>query len=121
MRKPRPEDYDPNYKPPRKPAPEAIDMTGIVPLSKRSGERANGRTDERVVTRTDEQVNARTSEPANGRTPERKPRTIRHSFQFFPEQIDALRRLRAEKALAGEQVDLSQLVREGLAEYLAKQ
>lgn len=120
MRKPRPEDYDPKYSASRKPRPEVIDLAGIVPVNKRSLERVNERTPEHMNARTDERSNERTPEQANTRTVDKKGK-VRHSFQFFPEQIDALRKLRAEKALAGIQVDLSQLAREAFEQYLAKQ
>ena len=130
MRKPRPEAFDPTYRK-RSPKAEDIDISGIVPLKQKSSpnptptaqppqqtststntKQANGRTSERTNERTDER--------ANGRTDQKKPaKTIRYSFQFHPEQIEALKHLRLEMELAGERVDLSQLARDAFDAYLS--
>lgn len=75
---------------------------------------------DRTVAAT-ERANDRTSnstERPNGRTvyPERK--TTRHSFEFYADQIQAIRRLRAQKELAGEPVSLSAMIRDAVDRYL---
>ncbi len=48
--------------------------------------------------------------------------TARHSFEFYKDQLVALRKLRAKKELAtGESLTLSQLVREALDTFLRGQ
>jgi hypothetical protein len=131
MRQPRPEAFHPAY---RKRSPEAIDVAGVVPVkarpatpppstdTERTDEQTNAPTDERVNGRTPERANARTGERSHTRTGERdrQPRaTVRYSFQFYPHQIQALKRLRAQKELAGEKVDLSSLARQAFERYLA--
>lgn len=67
-------------------------------------------------TRTPERVNARSGERPNSRTGERK--IVRHSFNIYADQIDALRRLVAQKALQQHSVSLSDLVREAIDDLL---
>jgi hypothetical protein len=97
----------------------------------RTPEQVNARTGEQVNERTGEQVNERTAEQANTRTPERvnarttpdkKPKRaiVRHSFQFYSDQIIRLKRLHAQKTLLGEDCNLSILVRAALDDYLHK-
>lgn len=42
----------------------------------------------------------------------------RHSFDIYTDQLEALRRLKAQKMLMGEQVSLAQMVRDALDTYL---
>ena len=93
------------------------------PQNVRTPERVNERTVERTNARTHEQVNARTSERTNGRTDERDTKnrkTVRYSFQFYLDQIDQIKRLRAQKELEGNKCDLSQLAREAFDMYLSR-
>jgi len=70
----------------------------------------------RTPVRTPERVNTRTPERTNTRTGERK--IIRHSFNIYQDQLEALRRLIARKTLEGEQVNLSDLMREAIDSFL---
>lgn len=47
-------------------------------------------------------------------------RTTRCAFEFFQDQVDALRRLALEEKLHGEEGNMSQMVREALDAYLAE-
>lgn len=88
--------------------------------SKRTAEPTNGSTDERVNTRTtertDERTHMRTPEQANARTSDRKPQ--RYSFNFYLDQIEALKRLQARKQLQGERINLSDLARKAFDDFL---
>lgn len=84
-------------------------------------ERMNARSSEQVNKRTEERMNVRTRELANGRTSERpkaKRRIIRHSFQFYADQIDELRKIRAQLELQGTKRELSEMAREAFSAYL---
>ena len=84
-------------------------------------EQPNERTVERVP-----QPERRTvfrSEQANDRsvsTPQRpieRP-TVRYSYEFYVDQVEAVRRLRAQRELQGKKVGLSEIAREALDAYL---
>ena len=92
-------------------------------------ETANTRTAERVNERTLDDLNGRTPERPNERTGERPNATktttqptqrpiVRHSFQFYRDQLTQLKRLRAQKELQGEPCHLSDLVRQALDDFL---
>ena len=106
----------------------------------RPDERPNERTPEPVNTRPDERPNERTPEPANTRSGEQpnmrtgeranvKPQNAvipnrgitRHSFQFYQDQIIRLKQLRMQKELQGETCHLSDLVRQAIDDFLAKE
>lgn len=88
-------------------------------------EQPNDRTDERMT-----QPNERTlpptehpndrSDSATERTIEERP-TRRYSYDFYADQVEAIRRLRAKRELAGEKTGLSEIVREALDRYLAEE
>ena len=110
---------------------DANDRTTERPNDRTDGE-ANGRTPEQANQRTPEPVNVRTEERSNKRTGERpnaKPETvektnraiIRHSFQFYQDQLIQLKQLRMQKELQGETCHLSDLVRQALDDFLAKE
>ncbi len=68
-----------------------------------------------------ERPNGRTvysSERPNDRTVSSERKTVRHSFEFYADQIQAIRKLRAQKELAGEPVSLSEMVRDAVDRYL---
>lgn len=101
-------------------------------VNERTADDANGRTAEHPNERPDEQANTRTGERPNERTGERpnaqtkspKPteRAItRYSFQFYKDQLTQLKRLRAQKELQGEPCHLSDLVRQAIDDFLAKE
>ena len=98
----------------------------------RTPEQATARPDERPNERTPEPVNTRSGEQPNMRTGERaniKPQNAvipnrgitRHSFQFYQDQIIRLKQLRMQKELQGETCHLSDLVRQALDDFLAKE
>jgi hypothetical protein len=84
----------------------------------RTPERANGRTPERPTTRTDDHPNASTPERPDVRTGKRQ--IARHSFNFYQDQIVALKRLVAQRSLAGDETTLSDLARQAIDDFLAK-
>lgn len=73
----------------------------------------------RTPVRTPERVNTRTHERQNTRTGERK--IIRHSFNIYQDQLEALKRMVARKTLQSETANLSDLVRDALDTLLNKQ
>lgn len=82
-------------------------------------ERSNERTPDFPNDRTDE-----AAEQPNGRTVDRTKasrETVRHSFEFYADQIEAIRRLRAQHELAGESISLSDIVRTAIDQYLQEQ
>jgi hypothetical protein len=93
----------------------------------RTGERPNTSTPERADTQTGEQVNVRTQEPVNGSTSERQNRRtsdrriVRHSFNFYQDQVVALKRLVAQRALDGEAITLSDIARQAIDDFLVKE
>lgn len=98
----------------------------------RTPEQATARPDERPNERTPEPVNTRSGEQPNMRTGERanvKPQNAvipnrgitRHSFQFYQDQIIRLKQLRMQKELQGETCHLSDLVRQAIDDFLAKE
>jgi hypothetical protein len=78
---------------------------------KRSPVQVNGRTSERVNTRTDERVNERTEGIQKPITP------VRCSYQLFPHQRDAIKKLAFERSLTGEKIDQSGVLREAIEYY----
>jgi hypothetical protein len=81
-------------------------------VTKEKVEEANTRT----PVRTPERPNTRTRERVNARTGERK--IIRHSFNIYEDQLEALRRSIARKTLQGQNINLSNLVREAIDNFL---
>lgn len=80
----------------------------------RTGERANGRTPARVNVRTSKEIIHPKSQNLS------KREIVRHSFQFYKDQISRLKMLRAHKELLGETSNLSDLVRDAIDAYLEK-
>lgn len=89
--------------------------------------RTPDRLDERNVARpktsSPEPVNVRTQDRTVGdvmrRTVERQ--ITRHSFNFYRDQVEALRRLGAEAMAQGRETNLSAFVRQAIDEYLERQ
>lgn len=71
---------------------------------------------ERTPVRTPERSNTRTVERVNARTSERK--IIRHSFQIYEDQLEQMRKLVAMKAMAGEKLQLADIAKVALDDYL---
>lgn len=109
-------------------------------VNDRTDREANGRTPEQATARPDERPNERTPEPVNtrsgeqpnmrtGERPNVKPQNAvipnrgitRHSFQFYQDQIIRLKQLRMQKELQGETCHLSDLVRQAIDDFLAKE
>ena len=121
MRKPRPQDFDPDYeKKATAPKPEAIDVSGVVPIktkseSKEIYDRTENRSEERSVIRTEERTEKRTpSLPV-------KRITKRYSFEFYEDQLTRLKQIKYELEMTGERIAMSVIVRDALDEYLEKQ
>jgi hypothetical protein len=74
-------------------------------------ERPSERTEKRTVYRAE---NRSESLPT-------KRRTKRYSFEFYQDQLDTLKRLKARCAQSGEQITLSEIVRHALDRYLRDQ
>ena len=118
MRKPRPEDFDPDYKnqnPTREPEP--IDVSGVVPIkekpqSQKIYERTENRTEDRSEIRTEERTETRTTGLPLKRI------TKRYSFEFFEDQITRLKQIKYQTEMTGERIAMSVIVREALDEYL---
>jgi hypothetical protein len=63
---------------------------------------------------TGEPVVRRTGRPTGRRVP------VRRGFEFYEDQLMALKRLSLEEQMDGESGNMSQMVREALDDYLAK-
>jgi hypothetical protein len=127
MRKPRPGDFDPDYKNTDSiPKPESIDVSGVVPirekpknkelLSEKIYDRSEKRTEDRSEIRTEE----RTEERTDNRTAKLPVKRItkRYSFEFFEDQITHLKQIKYQTEMTGERIAMSVIVREALDEYL---
>ena len=74
--------------------------------------------DARPPVRTPDRVTSRTPERPTARPGERK--VIRHSFNIYQDQYEALKRMVARKALQGEQTTLADLLRDAIDTFLNK-
>ena len=123
MRKPRPEDFDPddkNQNPMREPEP--IDVSGVIPIKEKPQgkesqprkiyERTENRTEDRSEIRTEERTETRTTGLPLKRI------TKRYSFEFFEDQITRLKQIKYRTEMTGERIAMSVIVREALDEYL---
>lgn len=130
MRKPRPEDYDPNYtEKTTGPKPEAIDMAGVVPIKAKGDimdsqkqtqtERSTVRKSERHGDRTGFRSDNRSSERSVYRTVfvQTERPTKRHSFEFYKDQIEKLGELETAAKKDGRRLNRSALARAALDEY----
>ena len=82
-------------------------------------EQANARTGERVNARTPEHANRRADEQANARTGKRLIK--RQSYNVYEDQHWQLQQLEAGRALSGNPIPISVMVRQALDDYLNKQ
>lgn len=97
------------------PKPDA--RPGSQPLE--TNDSPNDRTVERMGT-PNGRTGASTERP-NDRTVERGAKarkTERYSYEFYADQVEAIRKIRARRELAGETVTLSDIVREAVDAYL---
>jgi len=88
--------------------------TRLMSLSKPATERPNARTPERANESTPERANA-TPQKAISR------KIKRHSYEFYEDQIQELKRRQLKQLVNGKDVSLSAMVRQALDEYLQKQ
>jgi len=118
MRKPRPEDFDPDYqKKDTRPEPEPIDVSGVVPIKEKPQSRKiYERTEDRSENRTEERTENRSEKRTVGLPVKRI--TKRYSFEFFEDQITQLKQIKYETEMTGERIAMSVIVREALDEYL---
>lgn len=77
------------------------------------------RNSERTVKRTVYRAEGRAENRSEGLPTKR--RTKRYSFEFYQDQLEQLKRLKARYAQVGEQTSLSELVRHALDRYLREQ
>jgi len=77
------------------------------------------RLNERVTNRPSERTQDRTVDDVMRRTGERQ--ITRHSFNFYRDQVEALRRLGAEAMAQGRETNLSAFVRQAVDDYLDRQ
>ncbi len=134
MREPRLEDYDPKYKPTKKPQPEAVDLSGVVaikdkptldePETERNSARSFARPEERTEVRTEVRTEQRSEIRPDFRTESHsgglpiKRRTKRYSFEFYEDQLVRLKQLKIQAEMAGDGLSLSEMVRVALDAYL---
>ena len=118
MRKPRPQDYDPDYKGPRRPEPEAVSLEGVVPIKARVTKDDKEPEESERPERDERSVRVQ-----RGERPERsQPRVIRRrSFDIYIDQHNRLVELKKEAMYRGEERGLAKMVREALDDYLAKE
>jgi len=119
MRKPRPQDFDPDYKKVDSTLkPEPIEVSGVVPIKEKLQPK---KIYERIPL---QMVGARTEDRSEIRTEVRtvklpvKRITKRYSFEFFEDQITHLKQIKYEIEMTGERIAMSVMVREALDEYL---
>jgi hypothetical protein len=118
--------FTPMREPTFEPLPRSSEVFPAIPVSNtppaldnRTPERSNERTKDDA-----ERPNGRTgtaSERSNERTAAATPplrSTRRYSYEFYSDQVDALRKLWAQKQVNGEKVTLSDLAREAFDQYL---
>jgi len=110
MRKPRPQDFDPDYKnTDSAPKPESIDVSGVIPIKEKQ-----------IYERTEDRSEIRTEERTENRTVVLPVKRItkRYSFEFFEDQITHLKQIKYQIEMTGERIAMSVMVREALDEYL---
>ena len=121
MRKPRPQDFDPEYQKPKVPQPEEVDLSGVKPIKKKdrfsppSSERKYERTELRTDNRSEQRSEIRTD-----RLPVKRL-TKRYSFEFYEDQITQLKKIKIKTEIEGNMITMSEIVRIALDEYFATQ
>lgn len=121
MRKPRPQDFDPDYnKEDSMLKPEPIDVLGVVPIKEKipATEKIYERTENRMEDRSDTRTEKRTE--IRSVTLPVKRITKRYSFEFFEDQITRLKQIKYKTEMTGERIAMSVMVRDALDEYLEK-
>lgn len=119
MRKTRPEDFDPNYSPSKTtgPKPERVNMDGVVPIKPRPASTDSNNDSSQNKPKTSSN---RTTERPNDRTVERERITKRHAFEIYRDQYDKLKKIKAEAMLDGNNISMSEMVRDAIDAYLEK-
>lgn len=95
--------------------PSALPTTSTPPApASNPDNRDSERPNERTVART----NAR---PEEQYPPLSHRRTKRYSFEFYDDQLVALKKLRFEAEMRGENIPMSEMVRQAVDDYLKRQ
>ena len=119
MRKPRPQDFDPNYSPSKSPKPDEIDVEGITPIKPHSSIQKSFKPD-----RTEKRSEFRSYERSEQRTEMRsvdlpvKRKTKRYSFEFYEDQIQQIKKIKIHTELQGKIIAMSEIVRKAVDDYL---
>jgi hypothetical protein len=120
MRKPRPQDFDPNYKASKSFQPDQIDISGTVPIKPHSTikkENKPNRSESRTENRTEVRSELR-SELRSHKLPIKR-RTKRYSFEFYDDQLQQIRQLKIKAEMNGDSLTMSEIVRQAVDEYLS--
>lgn len=119
MRKPRPQDFDPNYSTSKSPTPDEIDVKGITPIKPRSSIEESfkhNRTENRSEIRTNERPEQR-SEIRSIDLPIKR-QTKRYSFEFYEDQIHKIKKIKINTELQGKSIAMSEIVRKAVDDFL---
>jgi len=119
MRKPRPQDFDPNYSASKSPKPDEIDVEGITPIKLRSSVQKSikpNRTEKRSEFRAYERSEQR-SEMRSVDLPVKR-QTKRYSFEFYEDQIHKIKKIKINTELQGKSIAMSEIVRKAVDDYL---
>ena len=116
MRKPRPQDFSPEYKKVNSPEPEKVDLSDAVAIKPKPTlvekqtnlpVRSENRTDARTEDRSD----------TRSRNFPVKRITKRYSFEFYEDQISKLKQIKYKVEMEGNRIAMSEIVREALDDY----
>ena len=122
MRKPRPQDFDPDYQQAQTVQPDEIDISGTVPIKSHSKVKQAIKPD-RSENRTEERTEIRPQDRSEILPPQLpiKRRTKRYSFEFYDDQIQKIRQLKIQTEMRGETIAMSEIVRMAVDQYLNNQ
>jgi hypothetical protein len=116
MRKPRPEDFDPDYKEPNPLIPEKVDLSGIIAIKSKSQREPEENQDSNQSVRVEESVRdvrgVRYVHPIN------KRETKRHAFDIYKDQLGSLIEMKFLSMKEGKLKSMSAMVREALDCYI---
>ena len=119
MRKPRPQDFDPNYSETKSPTSDEIDVEGITPIKPRFSVQKSikpGRTKKRSEFRSYERPEHRTEKRLVDLPVKRQ--TKRYSFEFYEDQIHQIKKIKINTELQGKSIAMSEIVRKAVDDYL---
>lgn len=117
MRKPRPQDFDPNYSNSKTPKPDEINVDGIAPIKPRSTTNFD-RTENRSEFRSNERPVQR-SEMRSVDLPIKR-QTKRYSFEFYEDQIHKIKKIKINTELQGKSIAMSEIVRKAVDDFLQR-